>query len=93
MRSRTLDRRTFRPVQQAELNSALVRDTTHQPVERVYLPDQMPFAEPAYSRIAAHLTDRRKPMGYERRSSSDARRSRSRLDTGVPATDDDDVKT
>ena len=58
LRARPLDSRTLGAVEHAELNTRPVDHAPHQPIERIDLADEMPFAEAANRRIAGHLADR-----------------------------------
>jgi len=49
--------RTFRAVQQAELNARGIGNMAHQAVHRVNLPDKMSLTKPANGRIAGHFAN------------------------------------
>ena len=49
--------RTSAPIQQLELNACRVSGESHQPTERVDLPDEMPLCSPTDSGVARHLRD------------------------------------
>ena len=63
--ARSAHRRTLGAVEQAELDSGLIGDAAHQPVQRIDLAHQMTLAESADGRIAGHLADRREAMGHQ----------------------------
>src|SRR4029079_11998394 len=50
--------RTLGAVEDAEMDAGLVARGGHRPAERVDLLDQMPFADSADRRVAAHLAER-----------------------------------
>jgi hypothetical protein len=89
--ARPLHRRTFAPVQHAELDAGGVSDLAHEAVQGVDLADQMALAEPANGRIAGHLADGGEAVGDQGRACADAGRSRSSLAAGMAAADDDNV--
>lgn len=55
--ARPLNGRALPPVQNPELNSRTVGDIRHHAIKRVNLANQMPFPQPANSRIAGHRTN------------------------------------
>ncbi len=63
-----------------------------QPVEGIDLAHQMPLAEPADRRIAAHRADRSEIETDQRHPRAHPRRNRRRLAARMPAADDDDVE-
>ncbi len=52
LRTWPADGRALAAIENAKLDAALVRDTPHQPVERIDFPDQMALAEPANRGVA-----------------------------------------
>lgn len=70
-----------------------VSRTTDNAVERIDLPHEMTLAEPPDRWIAAHGPDLGEIETHQRRSRTHARRSASRLDTGMTAADDYDIET
>ncbi len=92
LRARTLNGRPLRPVQHPELNARAIDHAPHQPVQRIDLAHEMPFAEPADCRVAGHLANRLEPMRDKGRSRTHASGSRGRLATGVPASHNNDVE-
>ena len=48
---------TLTPIEQAELNTGLVGDTAHQPVQRIDLAHQMALADTANSGVARHFAN------------------------------------
>ena len=85
------DGRALAAVEHAELDAAAIGGKAHQPAESVDLPHQMPLADAADRRIAAHRADRIEAVGDEDRGSSGARRGARRLASGMAAADHDDV--
>ena len=85
-------RRTLAPVQDAELDAALVGDPAHQAVQSIDFADQMALAEAADGRIAGHRADRRESMGQQRGLRAHARGRGRGLAAGVAAADHDDVE-
>ena len=57
LRPGTAYRRPLGAVQHAELDAGLVGQTAHDPVQGVDLPHQVPLAQAANGRVAAHLAD------------------------------------
>jgi len=68
----------------------VVRNASHQPIERIDFTDQTAFAKATDGRIAAHLANGREAMGDQRRRHAQARRGRRRLATGMAAADNND---
>ena len=93
LRPRTPDRRTLAPVEHPELDAGPVRGQTHDPVERVDLPDQMSLAETADRGVARHGADRRERLRHQGGRCTHPRRGRSRLGAGVAAAHHDHVET
>ena len=57
------DSRALAGVQHAELDAGLVGDTAHNPVQGVYFPNQVAFAQTADGRVAGHNADRFQLVG------------------------------
>jgi hypothetical protein len=91
LRARSAHRCALGAVQHAELDARLVGQTAHQAVECVDLADEMPLAQAADSRVAAHFTDRFDLVGEEQGARAVACGGRGGLAPGVPAADDDHV--
>ncbi len=87
------NRRTFAPVQNAELDAALIGDPAHEAVQSIDFADQMTLSQAAYRGIAGHGTDGRKPVRDQRRPGPHAGRSGCGLTTGVAAADHNDVES
>src|SRR4029079_17982535 len=91
LRSRTLNRRTFRAVENFELDSAAVGRFAHEPAERVDFLDEVSLRQPTDGGVARHPTDgftiHRHQRGAKPAASADSRGLR----TCVATADDDDV--
>ena len=79
-------------VQHAELNARQVGDASHQPIERIDLAHEMPFAEAADGGIAGHLADRVEPVREERGSSAHPRSGGGGFTAGMAAPYNNDVE-
>src|SRR5215472_14071016 len=91
LRPRAPDRRSFAPVQNAELDPGTVDGAAHDAVESVDLAHQMPLAEPTDRWVARHLADRCPPVGQQQGAGTDSRRRRRRFAAGVAAANHNDV--
>src|SRR5690606_14697901 len=89
---RSLNRRSLRAVEQAELNARRIRHPTHQTIQRINLAHQMPFTKAPDGRIARHLTDGGTLMGDQRGSRTHARGGRSSFTARMPAAHDNHVE-
>ena len=83
----------FRAVQNAKLNSGLVRDLAHEPVEGVDFAHEMALAEAANCGVAGHDADCGEGQGDERGSCAHACGGRRRLAAGMAAAHHDHVKS
>ena len=81
----------FGCVQGAELDARVVGGAGHQAAERVDLLDQMPLADAADGRVAAHLTQGVDVLRHQQGAQTHAGRGQRRLGARVAAADDDDV--
>ncbi|BDI59800.1 hypothetical protein MACH05_03600 [Qipengyuania nanhaisediminis] len=61
-------------------------------VERIDFANEVPLAQATDRRVAAHRTDRLTIKGDETSPRACARRGASRFDTGVPATNHQDIE-
>jgi hypothetical protein len=86
-----LNGRTFRAVEQSELNSSLIGDASHQTIESIDLPNEMTFAEAADCRIARHFADGGELVRDEPGSRAHASGCSGSLGARVPASYDDDI--
>ena len=72
---------------------AVVGQPAHQPVEGVDLAHQVALAQAADGRVAGHLADGLELVGEQQGARAEARRRGRGLAAGVPAADDDHVRT
>ena len=79
-------------VQNPELDAAFVGCDRHGAAQRVHLFHQVPLADPADRRVAAHLAEGLDVVGQQQRLATHARSSQGSLGTGVATTDHDDVE-
>ena len=63
----------------------------HHPTQGIDFPDQVPLADAADGRIAAHRTDRLDVVGQQQGPRAGPRRGQRGLGAGVAAADHDDV--
>ena len=85
-------RGTLARVEGTEVDPAVVRGHRHRPAERVDLLDEVPLADPADGRVAAHLPQRLDALGEQQGLRAGPRRGKRRLGAGMAATDDDHVE-
>ena len=85
-------RRALGAVQDPELDAGLVGRRRHRAAQGIDLLDQMPLADAADRRVAAHLPERLDRMRQQQRRRAHARGSERRLGAGMAAADDDDVE-
>src|SRR5690606_36447423 len=85
--------RTFATVEQVKLDACGVGSTAHEAIHGVDLTHKMPFTQTADGRIARHHADRIKPQSDKRGTSARPCRSARSLAAGVPAANDDDIKS
>ena len=86
-------RRALRFVEHPELNPGAVDRAGHHAVQRVDLADQMPLAQAADRRVAAHLADLGGVERQQQRLGPGARRSGCGFAAGMTAADDHNVVT
>ncbi len=89
LRARGAHGRAFARVQRAEVNAGAVDRTRHAAAERVDLLRQVPLADAADGRVAAHLAQRFQVLREEQRAHAHARRRERSLGAGVSAADHD----
>ena len=87
-----MHRRTFATVQQAELDSSRIRNFRHDSVQCVDLSHEMPLAKPADGRVAGHDADVGPFHRDQRRGGTTARGGMRSFASGVPASDNEDIK-
>jgi hypothetical protein len=73
LRARGAHRRALARVEDAELDAGLVGGCRHRPAQRIDLLDQMPLADAADRRIAAHRPQRLEVVGQQQRARAHAR--------------------
>ena len=86
-------RRPLARVQGAELDSGRIGGQRHRTAERVDLLDEMPLADPAYGRVAAHLAQGLDVVREQQRLPPHARGRQRGLGARVAAADHDDVES
>ncbi len=89
---RAVHRGALAAIEQAKLDARGVNRPPHQPAERVDLADDLPLADAADRRIAAHLSDGIAIGRDERRPRPEPRSRERRLGPGMPGTDHDHVE-
>ena len=85
--------RAFFGIEQPELNPGIINRSTHLAAERVDLFNQVAFADSANGRIARHLADMIEIECQHESAASHACRGQTCFDSGMPGTNDDDVKS
>src|SRR5690606_13929300 len=85
--------RPLSPVEEAKLNAGRVRDTAHDPIERVDFANKMALAEAANGRIAGHLANGFNLMRDQKRRRPKSRGGRRRLAARMAAADHNDIKS
>src|SRR5262245_3855434 len=80
-------------VQDPELDSAKVRDATHETVKRIDFPHQMTLAQPANGGIARHRSNSCGPMGTQSRAGTLAGGRSRGFTAGVAASNHHDVES
>jgi hypothetical protein len=93
LRARRTHRRTFARIQRTKLDTRLIGRLGHRPSQGVDLFDQMPFANAADRRIAAHRTQGIEVVRQQQGLHSHARRSQRRLGAGMAAANDNHLET
>ncbi len=91
LRARASDRGALGTVKQAKLNAGLVRQATHEAVERVDLAYQMTLAQAADGGITGHLADGFDLVRQEQGARADPRRRSRGFASGVTAANDNDI--
>ena len=87
-----MHRRAFAAIEHAKLDAGGVDRPAHRAAERVDLADDLPLADAADRRVAAHLADG-VAIGREQRGLGPQPRSRQRrLGPGMPGADHDHVE-
>ena len=89
--ARGVHRRPFAPVEHPKLNARRVDRPAHRAAQRVDLAHDLPLADPANGRIAAHLPDGVTIGRQQRRLRPQPRSSKRRFGTGVSRTNHQDV--
>lgn len=87
--ARALHGRTFPAVQEAVLDARPVPSLRHDTILGIDLADKMPLPKPADGRIAGHDADVAAVERHEKSPTSHASGCGSRLDAGMPPSDDD----
>ncbi|MNY36846.1 hypothetical protein D3C86_1713630 [compost metagenome] len=90
--ARGADGRPLAGVENTELDTGLVRGRRHRTAHRVHFLDQMPLANAANRRIAAHLTQRLDVMAQQQRLAAHAGGGKRGFGAGVTTTDDNDIE-
>ena len=85
-------RGTLAGVEGAEVDAAVVRAHRHRPTEGVDFLDEVPLADPADGRVAAHLPESFDALREQQRLRPGPRRGERRLGAGMAAADDDHVE-
>ena len=84
--------RPFARIQDAELDTCLVRRQCHGTAERVYLFDEMAFADAADRRVAAHLPERLDVVREQQGGAAHARSRQRGFGAGMAAADNNDIE-
>ena len=92
LRPRPLHRRALGAVEQPELNTGGIGDAPHQAVEGVDLAHQVPLAEAADGRVAAHLADGGEAVRQQCRTGTKPGRGSGGLAARMAAANNDDVE-
>ena len=85
------DRRPFGTVEHSKLNTRRIRQTAHQPIQRVDFSDEVPFPQSTDGGVTGHLPEGVDSMGDEEGAGARACSSGSGFRAGVSSTHDDDV--
>ncbi|MPN35441.1 hypothetical protein SDC9_182939 [bioreactor metagenome] len=86
-------RRTFRGIEDAELDAGFVCGGGHGTAQRIDFTHQMALADAADRRVAAHRPERFEVVRQQQRGRTGPRRGKRGFGTGVAAADDDDIET
>jgi hypothetical protein len=92
LRARRAHGRALTGVQRPKVNAGPIDRARHGAAERVDLLREMPLADTADGRVAAHLPKRLEILRQEQRAHAHARRGQRGLGAGVTAADDDTAK-
>ena len=85
-------RRALARIEDAELDAGFVGGQRHRAAQRVDLLDQVPLADAADRRVAAHLAERFDVVREQQRGAAHAGGGQRRLGAGMAAADNDDIK-
>ena len=80
-------------VQDAELDTGFVGSRGHRPTQRIHFAHQVPLADAANRRIAAHRPQRVEVMGQQQGIRPRPRCGKRSFGTGMTAADNNDIKT
>ena len=89
---RSPDGTALRAIEHAIVDCGRICSPCDCPVERIDLADEVPFAQPADSRIAAHRANLGQVERHQSRARTHARSSEGRLDPGMAAADYKDIE-
>ena len=92
LHARRAHRGTLAGIQRARLDGGRISRARHHAAECVDFPDEMPFADAADGRVAAHLAERLDRLRQQERARTHPRRGQRGLGAGVSAADHDYVK-
>ncbi len=92
LRPRGADRGALTGVQRAELDSGQIRGPRHRAAQCVDLAYQMPLADTADGRVAAHLAQGLDALSEQQRPRAHAGSRQRSFGAGMATTDHDDVK-
>ena len=93
LRTRRTHRRPFRTIEDAELDAGFVGGCGHGAAQRIDFLDQMPLADSADGRVAAHRPQRFHVVREQQRALPHACRGERRLSASMAATDDNHIET
>ena len=92
LRARGANSRTFRGIECAPVDAGIIGGGGHDAAERVDFLDQMPFADAADGRIAAHRADGFDVVCQQQGARTGARRRQGGFGAGVAATNHNHIK-
>ena len=92
LRARSLNSRTLRTVEHAELDASPIDHAPHQSIERIDLADEMPLAKTADRGVTGHLADGLELMRNERGTRTHAGGGRGCFATRVPTSHNNNVE-
>ncbi len=90
---RRAHRRPLAGIEHPEMNSGSIGGPPHQSAQGIDLAHQMALADAADGRIAAHLAERVDTVREQQGAGASACSGKRRFDTGMTATDHDDVES